>query len=93
MQQFEVKVINEVGLHARPAAMFVKSAHRFPSSIGLRNLTGGSGWVDAKGLLGILTLGVEQDHIIEVEVDGSDEVEAATSLRSLVESDFPVQGE
>jgi phosphotransferase system HPr (HPr) family protein len=93
MQQFEVKVINKIGLHARPAAMFVKTANQFQPPIRLRNFTGASDWVDAKGLLGILTLGVEQDHVIEVEVDGNDEIEAATTLRTLVEDDFPLPAE
>jgi phosphotransferase system HPr (HPr) family protein len=59
MLQFEVKVINKIGLHARPAAMSVKTANQLQSSIRLHNFTGASDWVDAKGLLGILTLGVE----------------------------------
>lgn len=88
MQRFEVTVVNQVGLHARPAALFVKAASQFLSAVRVRNLTSGTGFVDAKGLLGILTLGVEQNHVIEVEIEGEDEAEAARTLAALVESDF-----
>jgi len=88
MLQEQLKVVNAVGLHARPAALFVSQAGRFQCSIQVRNLTAPGGWVDAKSILGILTLGVEKDHEIEVRAEGPDEAEAIKVLGDLVRSDF-----
>jgi phosphotransferase system HPr (HPr) family protein len=88
MQSIALKVINEVGLHARPAAEFVKLAAQFKSKVMVRNLTRASAAVDAKSILSILVLGVEKDHEIELTSEGEDEVQAIQSLRELIESDF-----
>jgi phosphotransferase system HPr (HPr) family protein len=88
MQTITLKIINEVGLHARPAAEFVKAAAQFKSQILVRNLTRPSAAVDAKSILSVLVLGVEKGHEIELTSEGEDEVQAIQSLRALVESDF-----
>lgn len=88
MQQIKLRVTHEVGLHARPAALFVKSASEHSADIEVRNATNGSGWVDAKSILSILTLAVEQDHEIEVKAEGADEEEAIRSLTELIHSNF-----
>lgn len=88
MKQLILKIINEVGLHARPAAVFVKEAARFQSSIRVRNLTCGSDWSNAKSILGVLTLGVQKDHEIELQIEGQDEEEAVGSLAELIRTDF-----
>lgn len=88
MKRLNLKVTHEVGLHARPAAVFVKEANAYESKIEVRNASKDSEWVDAKSILGILTLGVEQDHDIEITIEGEDEEEAAASLETLIESDF-----
>lgn len=88
MQSLTLKVINEVGLHARPAAEFVKLAAQFKSKITVRNLTRPSAAVDAKSILSVLVLGVEKGHQIELTSEGEDEVQALESLRELIESDF-----
>ena len=82
MQSTRITVINEVGLHARPAAEFVRQATQFTSEIQIRNLTRNTDWVDAKSILGILTLGVE------VRANGQDEESAIRSLQELIETDF-----
>jgi phosphotransferase system HPr (HPr) family protein len=82
------KVINDVGLHARPAAEFVKLASGFQASIKVRNLTSASAWVDAKSIISILMLGVSKDHEVELMADGLDEELAITTLRNLIESNF-----
>lgn len=79
---------SEVGLHARPAAVFVNEAARFTSAIHVRSVTGDSDWVDAKSVLSVLTLGVEKDHEIEITVEGEDEDQAAEALDALIRSDF-----
>jgi phosphotransferase system HPr (HPr) family protein len=88
MQNIHLKIINEVGLHARPAALFVKTSAKYSSNIEVRNKNSQSQWVNAKSILGILTLGVEKDHEIEVKIEGEDEVEAGKDLAQLIENDF-----
>jgi phosphotransferase system HPr (HPr) family protein len=88
MQKFSTTVINEVGLHARPAALFVQCAGLYESQIMIRNVTSDRDFVDAKSILGVLVLCVKKDHVIEVTVEGEDEVVASQALKRLVESDF-----
>lgn len=90
MKTVEIKVINEVGLHARPAAVFVQTANRFKSQIKVRNLTKNSNPSDAKSILGVLVLGIEKNHMIQLEVNGEDEEVAIACLTRLVESDFQI---
>ncbi len=88
MHTIKLKVINPVGLHARPAAEFVRSAAQFKSRISVRNLTRQTATVDAKSILSVLILGVEKDHEVELTAEGEDEAQAIQSLRQLIESDF-----
>jgi phosphotransferase system HPr (HPr) family protein len=88
MQTAELIVRARVGLHARPAATFVKMAASFKSDVVVRNVSARRGPANAKSILSVLTLGVEQNHTIEVTVEGADESEAITALRDLVESNF-----
>lgn len=88
MQKTILKVVNEVGLHARPASEFVKLAAQFKASILVRNVTAGSQPVDAKSILSVLTLGVEQGHQIEISCEGEDEQQALEALQALVAADF-----
>lgn len=88
MQNIRLKVINEVGLHARPAAEFVKTAMQFKCKLMVRNATKDSASADAKSILSMLTLGVEKNHEIELSAEGEDEMQAIQTLRELIESDF-----
>jgi phosphocarrier protein HPr len=85
MQQAKVTVRHETGLHARPAAQFVKLAKQFSSNV---TLTSNGKTVSAKSLLLILTLGVQPDTEIEVTAEGIDEQEAVAALVGLVEHNF-----
>ena len=67
--QVEITITNPAGLHARPAAEFVKRAKASSSKI---TVTSGDKTVDAKSMLGILKLGATQGTTISVEVDGDD---------------------
>ena len=82
----ELQVRNPSGLHARPAAVFVRAASAFTSDIRVANLTTGGAPVTAKSIIGVLGLGVERGHWIRLEVDGGDEGPAADALRTLVEA-------
>jgi phosphotransferase system HPr (HPr) family protein len=90
MREIQIACKNDVGLHARPAALFVKSAARFKSKIKVRNFTTGGDWVDAKSILRVLSIGVEQSHVIEIQADGEDEQAALQTLEALIQSDFVV---
>ncbi|MCF2653104.1 HPr family phosphocarrier protein [Anaeromassilibacillus senegalensis] len=81
----EVMVQNQVGLHARPATFFIQKANEFKSSIWVEKE---ERRVNAKSLLGVLSLGIVGGTMIDIIADGSDEQEAVDSLVALVESGF-----
>lgn len=83
-----ITINHPVGLHARPAAKFVQTAARFQSRIEATNLTRGNGPVNAKSVLKILTLAVQQGHAIHLQADGPDADAALAALRELVERNF-----
>lgn len=85
MVQKEVKVQNQIGLHARPATFFIQKANEFKSSIWVEK---DERRVNAKSLLGVLSLGIVGDQIIKIIADGADEQAAVDALVSLVESGF-----
>ncbi len=81
----DVVVKNQVGLHARPATFFTQKANEFKSTILLERENRS---VNAKSLLGVLSMGIMKDMQITIIGDGSDEVEAVNTLCQLIESDF-----
>ena len=81
----DVLVQNQVGLHARPATFFIQKANEFKSSIWFEK---DERRVNAKSLLGVLSLGIVGGTSIDIIADGSDEQEAVDSLVALVESGF-----
>ena len=81
----EVMVKNQVGLHARPATFFIQKANEFKSSIWIEKE---ERRVNAKSLLGILSLGIVGGTTIRVIADGADEEAAVNGLVELVESGF-----
>jgi phosphotransferase system HPr (HPr) family protein len=88
MQSSDITVTHAVGLHARPAAEFVKLASKFACDIKITNLTAAGKTVNAKSILSILTLGVQQGHVVRIETNGDQESEALKSLQDLIESNF-----
>lgn len=81
----DVMVQNQVGLHARPATFFIQRANEFKSSIWVEKE---ERRVNAKSLLGVLSLGIVGGITIRVMADGSDEEAAVESLVKLVQSGF-----
>jgi len=79
---------NKVGLHARPAALFVQTAAKFSAKIMAKNVTRGTPFVDAKSILSVLGLGVSQGHELEVTAQGEDEQPALEAIAHLIASDF-----
>jgi phosphocarrier protein HPr len=85
MVQKSIKVINDTGLHARPAALFVQAAGKYTSKIWIEK---DEKKVNAKSIMGIMSLGVSKGAIINIGADGPDEVEAVDILIDLIESKF-----
>ena len=81
----EVTVQNSVGLHARPATFFIQRANEFKSSIWVEK---DERRVNAKSLLGVLSLGIVKGTKINIIADGSDEAEAVSTLVGLIASNF-----
>lgn len=81
----KVAVQNSVGLHARPATFFIQRANEFKSSIWIEK---DERRVNAKSLLGVLSLGIVKGTVISIIADGNDEDEAVKTLVELVESNF-----
>ena len=82
----EVMVQNQVGLHARPATFFIQKANEFKSSIWVEKEE--ERRVNAKSLLGVLSLGIVGGTNIKIIADGADEEAAVDSLVRLVQSGF-----
>lgn len=77
----EVKINNAVGLHARPATFFIQKANKYRSTIWIEK---GERRVNAKSLLGVLSLGIVKDTTITLSADGSDEADALDGLCELI---------
>ena len=84
----EVMVQNQVGLHARPATFFIQKANEFKSSIWIEKE---ERRVNAKSLLGILSLGIVGGTSIKIIADGADEEVAVEALVDLVTNGFSEQ--
>lgn len=93
MPDYRVTIINPSGLHARPAARFVEVASGYPGEILVKNLSTDSRTINAKSILGILTLGVEQGHEILISVAGEQADQAGEALVRLVREELPVLDE
>ena len=81
----ETTVNNQVGLHARPATFFIQKANEFKSSIWVEKE---ERKVNAKSLLGVLSLGIVKGTTINLIADGPDEEAAIKALVELIDSEF-----
>lgn len=79
-----VVVKNKTGLHARPAALFVQVAGNFNSLIWIQK---DEKKVNAKSIMGIMSLGVSKGATITIIANGDDEVKAVETLAELLSSD------
>jgi phosphocarrier protein HPr len=83
--EISLAIRNKVGLHARPAALFVQEANKYKTEITVRN---GDTTANAKSILSVLTLGADQGCTIVVRADGEDAAQALAALKTLVETGF-----
>ncbi|NLT57690.1 MAG: HPr family phosphocarrier protein [Clostridiales bacterium] len=85
MVKQEVVLKNEVGLHARPATFFIQEANRHRASIWVEK---NERRVNAKSLLGVLSLGIGDGDSVLISAEGDDEEEAVSALVALIERNF-----
>ena len=81
----EVTITNTIGLHARPATFFIQKANAYKSSVWVEKE---DRKVNAKSLLGVLSLGIAQGMTIKLIADGADETDALDGLEALVNTGF-----
>jgi len=85
MIEKKVKIVNTLGLHARPASLFAKTAEKFVSDITVE--TDGME-VDGKSILGLMMLVADRNSTLTIRANGPDEKEAVEALAKLVEEGF-----
>ena len=88
MVETTITVRHKVGLHARPAAVFAKTAQGFQADITVRNVTRDTDPVNAKSVINIFRAAVSKDHTVHLTASGDDEQEALTALVGLIEDNF-----
>lgn len=81
----ELKILNELGLHARPAAMFVKLANEYVSEITVEK---GSEIVNGKSIMGIMMLAAGKGSKIKITAEGPDASAAVAEIEKLIQSKF-----
>jgi phosphotransferase system HPr (HPr) family protein len=85
MPEINLTIDHEVGLHARPASMFVQTAAEFAADI---EVTHGDTSANAKSILGVLTLGAKQGSEILIKAEGEDAEAALQALEELILNNF-----
>ena len=85
MKEFKYTIKDAQGIHARPAGMLVKEAAAFPCSI---TIEGNGKTMDAKRILGVMSLGMKCGQEIIVRTDGEQEEEAIEKLSAFLESNL-----
>ncbi|MBN1180075.1 MAG: HPr family phosphocarrier protein [Anaerolineae bacterium] len=85
MPEVTLTIKHEAGLHARPGALFVKTAKQFESDI---TVVFTDKQANAKSILSLLSLGVEKGSVITIRTEGEDAGAAVNALKALVESNF-----
>lgn len=83
MVKREMTITNNIGLHARPATFFIQKANTFKSSIWIEK---DDRKVNAKSLLGVLSLGIAKGMVVTLIADGTDENAALDGLINLVQT-------
>ncbi len=85
MEKFEFVIKDESGIHARPASALVKEAKLFESVI---NVSGNGKVANATKIIQLMAMGIKQGDTITIEVNGSDEKEAATKIQEFLQNNL-----
>lgn len=81
----EMEILNRYGIHARPAALFVKAASRYDADITVEK---GGTKVSGKSIMGLMTLEASQGSKLKITASGDEAVEVLDELQNLIESKF-----
>jgi phosphotransferase system HPr (HPr) family protein len=92
VEEAEIEVTHQAGLHLRPLALFVQAAAAYQAAIQVRNVTRDTAFKNAKSTLEVMTLGVSQGHRIAIQAEGEDAAEAIQALRDLISRNFEDTG-
>ena len=85
MQEREVVIENKLGMHLRAAAVFIETANKFRCQVHVRKHDQA---INAKSIMGLMTLGATYGSVITVITDGENEAEALAALVALVKNRF-----
>lgn len=85
MKEFKYVITDELGIHARPAGLLVKEAKKFASAV---KLTKEAKTVDAKGIMGVMSLGAKKGHEVTVMCDGADEDAAIAAMEAFFKANL-----
>lgn len=83
MYEKSVEITNEIGLHARPASLFIQEAIRYSSEIEVMK---GEKKYNGKSIMGILSMSASKGEVITIRAEGEDEKDAVEALINLVET-------
>ncbi len=84
MRSTDLTVRNPSGIHARPAALFVRTVAGFRATVTLENLDRGTAPVNARSMIEVMKSGVSRGHRIRITADGADEDAAIEALEAFV---------
>ena len=87
MTKIDVTITNNIGLHARPATFFIQKANSYKSSVWIEKE---DRKINAKSLLGVLSLGIAKGMTVTIIAEGIDETEAMNGLANLINTGFAV---
>ena len=85
MKTFEYTITDPLGMHARPAGLFVKEAAKYPCKV---TIAKDGKEVDAKKILGVMSLGVKQGMTVTITTDGDQEAEAKEALEAFLKENL-----
>jgi phosphocarrier protein len=88
MTEVTLKITNQIGLHARPAAVFYRKAREFKSQITIQNLSRPETNMVPLTMMYLLQIGISAGHHICIRADGEDEQAAIAALAQLIEENF-----
>ncbi len=86
MRTTDKTILNPSGIHARPAATFVKLAATFASAITVEDTTAGKSAINAKSILSVMGSGIRQGHIVRIAAEGADEDAAIDALEAAIDA-------
>lgn len=85
MVEREIKIVNRLGLHARPSAQLVQTASRFKSEV---SITRDDLTINGKSIMGVMMLAAENGVVLKFRTEGPDELELMNALEEVINSKF-----